>query len=159
MPYDDEDEESNESGGQLRKKLEDALKKSSELSQQLAVFQAEKLVVEKGFTTVKAEELKGVELDKLESTAAALHADRLKLQDDLLRDAFVRQGYEGDALEHQLAFATGREAGGAAAAALSNARNLGRLDSTPVPAVDVRALSPLAKIEAGLAAKKRKRAS
>lgn len=156
MPYDDDDDSATESGGQLRKKLEDALKSNSALTSQLAGFQAEKLVAEKGFTLVKPEDLKGVELDKLEERATALQAERTELQANLLRDAFKRQGYEGESLDRQLAVALGTAESGQAAAGLSTGRQLGSVGGTVVPQIDERQLTPLGKIEAGIVANRKK---
>jgi len=151
MPYDDDDEESQqESGSELRKKLEQALKGNVALTEQLAQFQAEKLVQEKGLTLVKPDDLKGVELGKLEERATALQAERQQLQADLLRDAFARQGYEGDALERMVGSTE------SPAAALATARSMGRLDGTPVPAVDPSNLDPIGKMEYALSRRPKK---
>lgn len=158
MPYDDDDDQSNESGGELRKKLELALKGNVALTDQLAGYLARDLITEKSLTLVKPDDLKGVELKELESKATALQAERLAQQESLLRNAFERQGYEGAALEQQLALATGHAGAENPAANLTQARDLGRLPGTVVPINDPRELSPLAKIEAGILAAKRKKA-
>lgn len=102
-----EDHDGTETGGALRKKLEDALEANKQLSERLRGYEVQNLIKDKGWATVKPEDFEGVELTGLEEHGNKLHEQRVGLVKDLLS----RQGLEGDDLEKQVsAFLAGKPA-------------------------------------------------
>ena len=97
-----DDEFSGLSAGDLRSKLEQALKRNRELEADVAAFNASRVISDKGFSLVKPEDLAGVPVAELEAKAAAIQAQRQDEQRGLLKDVLQKRGYEGDDLESAL---------------------------------------------------------
>jgi hypothetical protein len=153
MPDDDEQL----SGSELRQKYEAALAENKTLKSDATKWRATQVIQEKGFSLVKAEDLEGVALDKIDEQAQRLHEERLQLQTDLAKDLFGRQGFEGEELDQIVAeYMAGQtpqhvSAEEKAARATESVRALDRLDARPIGVQNTDSLSGLAAIEHGLA--------
>lgn len=87
-------------GGTLRRKLEEALAENRKLSEAVVTVKAEKAIGEHGKGLVKAEDLKGVAPDEVETKVKEIAEKRLQERRDVLRDVLrTRDGLEGDELE------------------------------------------------------------
>lgn len=97
-----------ESGGTLRRKLEEALSLNKELTAQVASFKATQVISDQGFDLVKPEDLQGVPLEEVEARAQALQEERVGVAQRFLSE---RLGVAADQVEGLLAGdPAGREA-------------------------------------------------
>lgn len=150
----DEEDLDGQAGGPLRAKLEEVLSTNKTLTEQLGIYQARDLLVEKGFDLVKAEDLKGVTPDKFEETAAKIQQDRRELQESLLRDALERQGFSGEELDDAVKRMVSEQSRETAdAEATRRARLAGAAEGTPIPRVDPSKLHGYDAIRAAVEAK------
>ena len=82
--YGDEDIE--ESGSSLRRKLEETLTRERQLTTELSGLKAKELITERGYGLVKVEDLVDVNLDEMSTKAEELQQERAGQQADLARD-------------------------------------------------------------------------
>ncbi|HKZ20288.1 MAG TPA: hypothetical protein VJQ57_09275 [Acidimicrobiia bacterium] len=129
--FDDGATESEESGGQLRKKLEAQIAKNKELTAELRKFAAKDLISAKGFKHVKPDDLVGVKPDDLEEKAAEIEEAKVKEQETILRNALVDRGIPEDEIEQRLADLTG-DTNAQARQAAARVTELSRTPGTPV---------------------------
>lgn len=135
----------------LRSKLEAALKENRKLQSDVNQFRAKETLAAKGFDLVKPEDLNGVKPDEIEARAEQIQNERKQLQQDLLRDALKKQGYDGEALDEMLSgFAADKSAETTEAEQVAQARALGHAAGKPAPLVDTSKLHGLDAIRAGL---------
>lgn len=154
----DDDDEGGQSGGKLRQKLESVLRENGDLKGEVSRYKARDVLTEKGFTLVKPEDLDGVAASDIEAKAQTIQQERQKQQEDLLRDALGRKGYEGDELEEMLADMIDDTTKGTEEADQSRrVRSLGRVESKPVPRVDPSRVHGYDAIKAGIEQNARKR--
>lgn len=140
------DDDSQETGGSLRTKLEAALAESKTLKDELGAMKAEKLIRDKGFSLVEADDLKGVDADKLEAKAAEVQAQKAEAQRVLIRDVLGRRhGVEGDELERLVDEYVGE--GPAADTDVDRFRASTSVAGKPAPKVNVDKLDPFEKIK------------
>jgi hypothetical protein len=92
-------EETNESGGSLRAKLEQSLKSGAELAAEVAKYRAKDLISDKGLQYVTPEDLAGVGLNELETKALELEGVKKGQQEAAVRQAFKNKGLTGDELD------------------------------------------------------------
>lgn len=148
-------------GRGLRAKLEETLAENRTLRQQNVSLLAEKVITSKGFDLVKADDLKGVALDKVEAEAARLQAERADQLRSIAESRFKAQGLQGDQLTRAVdEFVAGT--GGAPATqqpvdadAYGRARGIG--GGTPTPIVSGEGMSAAQKLRMGLEQQQRKR--
>lgn len=146
-----DDDLDGQDGGTLRKKLEDALAVNKRQSTELSTYKAKEFLVEKGLDLVKAEDLNGVAPDKFEEHATKVQQDRLAQQQELLRDALVKRGYEGEDLEEALAEVVSDNTKATAEAdATRRIRAAGSAQAAPIPRVDTSKLTGFDAIRAGV---------
>lgn len=144
----------------LRGKLAAAAKRERALTEELHGLKVKDVLTVKGFSLVKPEDLKGVDLDKVEAEAERIEKERQTLQESLLRDALKRRGFEDDELDEMVKGLAGQEAAETEdAKAISRIKGLGTLDSKPVPARNPEKLHGDEAIMAGLAAAEKRRQS
>lgn len=98
-----DDESGNESGGQLRSKLEASLAAQRDMAKELRGFKATALIAEKGFRYVTAEDLADVDLAELGKSAAAIEDRKGKERETVLRQVFTDQGVAEDQLDNAVA--------------------------------------------------------
>jgi len=91
------------SGSALRDKLEETLKTNKSLSSQNSELLADRVIREKGFSHISAEDLVGLEPGEIEDKAQQLEDDAAKAEADTLRKVLSRQGLEGDKLDEAVA--------------------------------------------------------
>lgn len=95
-------EDTNESGGALRKQLEKALAANKELSKRVAAQEAKTLIESKGYKYVKPEALADVDLDEMADKAEALEKSGLETSKVLLRQVLTNQGVSADDLDSEV---------------------------------------------------------
>lgn len=144
------DEGEQQSGGALRKQLEETLKINRQLAARLAKADAVTLLADKGFTYVKPEDLEGVDPDKIEATAAKIQEERQALREEVLRDVLAGQGLEGDELTDRIADMAGTRDEDADAA--DRIRTVGRSEARSVPTINPEKLHGFDAIKAGIEA-------
>lgn len=146
-------------GRGLRAKLEETLRENAALRKQALTLAAEKTITSKGFDLVTVDDLKGVDLDKVETEAARLQAERADQLRSVAESRFKAQGLQGEELNRAVdAFVQGT--GGAPqhhpdAGAYNRARGVGA--GTPTPVITGEGLSAAEKLRAGLEQQSRKR--
>lgn len=137
IEFQEDEDLGGQSGGQLRAKLEEALQTNKALAEENTLYKARDVLTEKGFDLVKAEDLKGVAPDKIEEHASKLQQDRKTLQENLLRDALSKQGFEGDELDAALQRMVGEQTQASEEAeATRRVREAGSVQGSPVPRVN-----------------------
>lgn len=153
MAYDDEEEDVDESGSSLRRKLEETLDKNRDLTTKLTGLTAKSLIEEHGHNLVKPEDLEGVDLSEMSDTAERLQQERSSQQADLARDMLARQGLAGDELDKAVTDFLSPEATGRGTAAHGRAREVAAIGGTAAPLVNPDALHGLDAIEFALGQK------
>ncbi len=146
---DDYDDDVEESGSTLRRKLEETLDKNRELTDELTGLRAKSLIEEHGHHLVKPDDLSGVELSEMADKAEALQQERTAQQADLARDMLARQGLAGEELDKAVADFL-NPASGQTTAAHSRAREVAAIGGDPTPLVNPDALHGLDAIQFGL---------
>lgn len=144
-----------ENPGDLRAKLEEALREKNQLAEENHSFKVGALLQEKNFDLVKAEDLKGVPLGEAEAKATAIQQERVNLQQELVSQFLKKSGVDETQIKE---FVEGlhrsNESVSEAAQATDRARQLGRMDATPLPpmgTIDQSQVHGLDAIRAGLA--------
>lgn len=99
----DDDDDVDESGSTLRRRLEETLDRNKALTTELTGLKAKSLIEEHGHRLVKPEDLDGVEPDQMADRAQALQEERQTQQVDLARDMLAQRGLAGDELEAAVA--------------------------------------------------------
>ncbi len=101
----DEDgsEETNESGGSLRTKLETALTDNAAMAQQLGHYKAVDIISAKGYKNVTPEDLANVKLGEMEAKAAELEEANGVRQAAAVRAVLSQKGLSGDQLDAAVA--------------------------------------------------------
>lgn len=87
-------EETTESGGSLRAKLETTLAENRALAGQLAELKAKELISEKGLKHVQPGDLVGVNLTELEEKALELEAQKAAADAEALRRVLAARGLD-----------------------------------------------------------------
>lgn len=154
MPFDfdvDIDELAEKEGGKgLRQKLEAALQEGRRLQGVATSAEATRVIGEKGYDLVSADDLKGVALDEIEVKAAELQEQKSAARADVVKSILAGKGLAGDeldqAVEEFLGSPAPDEQGG-----FGNVIEAARADGKPAPAVDPTKLHGTAAIEYGLA--------
>lgn len=95
-------EDTNESGGQLRKQLERALAENKALLKKVAGHEAKQLISEKGFKYVKPEDLADVDLEEMATKAEALEQTGLEQRKELLKQVLAGQGVAEDSIDSEV---------------------------------------------------------
>ncbi|MBO59907.1 MAG: hypothetical protein CL440_06855 [Acidimicrobiaceae bacterium] len=160
MPFDDEDEISQMSGGALRQKLEQTLEENKLLASELSGLKAHEVISEHGLSLVEPTDLKGVDISQLEQRAREIQEDRRAQQEKLARDLLAKRGYEGEELESQLQDFLGSEPVApthADAEAITRAQQVGAVSGQPTSIINPETLSGVAAIEYALEQKENKR--
>jgi hypothetical protein len=140
--------ESGESGGQLRKKLEDALKENATLKTIAVSAKAEALITAKGYKHVTSADFQNVELDKIEEAAEQLEAQKAAADAEAVKRVLAAKGIEGD-----LDKVIGAVLGGNPE---KNYRSLSSVSGQPVGrVVDTSQMSAMEKIAYGLSQKRK----
>jgi hypothetical protein len=159
----DDDQDEQESGSSLRKKLEEALGTNKKLASELASVKAREVITTKGLDLVEPDDLAGVSLDDLEERAQQLQEQRLGVVRRYMERQLASQGLDGEdlsaAVEAALSGSPGADAEGGDAEEMerfARVRQLGSVGGTPVPAQNLDKLHGYEAIEAGLAAGRRK---
>lgn len=151
-----EDENGQETGGQLRQKLEAALSTNRKIEDELQAFRAKELLSEKGLDLVKPEDLKGVDPSNLESRASEIQTERRALQENLLRQALAKQGLEGEALDELVGELVGQKTTNTEdAETVGRMRQVGGIGEV-LPRVDPSKVQGYDAIRAGIEANARK---
>lgn len=149
----------NESGSELRRKLEEALEENRVLREQNLGYTARALIQEKGYTLVKPEDLQGVSVEDLGTRAEQLQQERLDHEAGVARKLLERQGLQGDALEDAVRSLLAGTAPAPVAApepdAWDRARSLHEVSGAPVPVVNPENLHGLDAIEFGFGQRER----
>lgn len=131
-------DEGNEDAKGLRTKLEETIGQNKVLTQQVSALTAEKLISEKGFDLVPAEELAAGGLEDMEQRASQLQAEKEAQRRDMVRSVFAQRGLEGQDLEVEIdKFLSGSSdtSGGVSAtdqAAMESIRKTGSVAGEPV---------------------------
>ena len=86
-------------GGQLRQKLEDALKSNRELAAKVHTYTVKDTLAAGGFQLVRPEDLNGVPLERVEERAKEIETTRQTEQQELLRKALVSRGFDEATIE------------------------------------------------------------
>lgn len=115
-------ENDQESGGSLRKTLEETLKERNELASQLVGYRAQDLIVSKQWQHVTAEDLKNVKLEELEAKGAELETSKAALKEAVLKEVLEAQGIAGDDLTAAIEALVGKTRGDDTTAALARMR-------------------------------------
>jgi hypothetical protein len=149
----DDTQGGNESGGGLRKQLEDTIAVNKQLSERLRGYEVKSLIEENGWATVKPEDFEGVELAGLEEHGQKLHEQRVGLVKDLLSRNL---NLEGDELEKQVsAFLAGEarstEDQSQPAGGVEKVRRLGEISGERPGQTRLAELEGVAAIEAAFA--------
>jgi len=122
----------NESGGQLRTKLETTLSENYTLREELAGLKAKDIIASEGYTHVKPEDLKGVALNELSAKAKELNEVKRDQLTELLTERFEAQGLQGSALEQAVNdLVNGRPATDPNASAYQRAQGAGGTGTPP----------------------------
>ncbi len=147
--YSDEDED--ESGSTLRRRLEETLDKNRELSSELSGLKAQAIVQEHGYSLVKPEDLDGVTPDEMIERAEAVQQERLGERDALARDILSNRGLSGSELDQAVNdFLTPSESD---TSAYSRAKETSAIGGSAAPLRDPRSLHGLDAIEYALGQK------
>jgi hypothetical protein len=152
------DESTNdESGSTLRQKLEAALAENQSLKVTLGTTKASQVIQEKGFTHVKPDDLKGVDLEHIEARAEAIQQERQKFLEESLKATFQAQGISDD---EELTARVQAVLGPQAAQEVAEAAAYGRVQSvvggTPAPVVNTNQLHGREAIRAALEQRSKK---
>lgn len=125
-----------ESGGQLREKLEQALKDNASLRTEVLGYKASQLIAEKGYKHVTPEDLQGVDLDGIEAKAAEVEQSKAELEAQVLKRVLGDKFGDGVDVDAAINSLISGEGDGAA---LDRIRSVGKLQGEPVSrgAVDV----------------------
>ena len=150
-------------GRGLRAKLEETLGENKQLRSQNRQLLAEKVITSQGFDLVTVNDLAGVDLDKVESEAARLQAERTEQMRSFAEGRFKAQGLQGDALTRAVdEFVKGKpgaqqSAPPVDAGAYERARGVG--GGTPTPQIPGDGLTASQKLRAGLEQASKRRGS
>ncbi len=146
----DHDDDVEESGSSLRRKLEETLNENRALATELSGLKAKELIAEQGLGLVKPDDLVGVDLSEMADRASQLQQERATQQADLARDMLARRGLEGDELDQAVTdFLTPPEAP-RDTAAHSRAREVAAIGGSAAPIRDTSNLMGLDAIEHAL---------
>jgi hypothetical protein len=101
--HDDEEGDEDYTPKGLRKKLEDTVGQLREMTGQLQLERATRIIAEKGFTLVKPEDLKGVSLEELEKKAEEVQAERNTTKLEVIKDVLRGRGVADENLDAEAA--------------------------------------------------------
>jgi hypothetical protein len=124
-----ESEDTHESGGSLRAKLEQSLKSGAELAAEVAKYRAKDLISDKGLHYVTPEDLAGVGLNELEAKALELEGKKKEQQEAAIRSAFKNKGLDGDELDRAVQELLGPPSNDTAA--VDRIRQVGKIQGLP----------------------------
>lgn len=155
----DIDEVARKEGGKgLRKLLEEALKETGQLRSVAAGAEAQRVIGEKGYNLVKAEDLSGVAVDDIPTKAAELQEQRVTERTNVVRGVLAGKGLEGEELDAAVEdFLGGSDQAAQEDSPWGAVHESAAADGTPVPAVDPTKLHGVQAIEFALAQAERKR--
>ena len=153
MAFDDEDDVE-ESGSTLRRKLEEALDRNRELTTELTGLKAKSLIEEHGHSLVKPGDLESVDLSEMADVAERLQSERSDQQADLARDMLARTGLDGDELDKAVDDFLSPEGPSRGSAAHGRAREVAAIGGNAAPLVNPDALHGLDAIQFALEQKK-----
>ncbi|MBF83486.1 MAG: hypothetical protein CL489_03315 [Acidobacteria bacterium] len=162
MPFDDNDDISEMSGGTLRQKLEETLEQNKSLRTELTGLKAQEVIQQHGLSLVEPTDLDGVDIGQLEERAREIQEDRRGQQEKLARDLLAKRGYEGEELDRQVEDFLGPapDSGSHAdAEAHDRARKVGAISGQPTPLNNPASLTGVQAIEWALENKPSKRRS
>ena len=143
--YGDEDIE--ESGSSLRRKLEETLTRERQLTTELSGLKAKELITERGYGLVKVEDLVDVNLDEMSTKAEELQQERAGQQADLARDMLAKRGLQGEELEQAVADFLSPGSAPGDAAARTRAKEMSAVGGSAAPLQDASGLVGLDAIE------------
>lgn len=133
----DDPSNDDQSGSTLRQKLEAALAENASLKTTLGVSMASQVIREKGFTHVKPDDLKGVDLEHIEARAEAIQQEKQKFLEESLKATFQAQGISDDEeLTQRVQAVLGPQAAQEVAEAAAYGRVQSVVGGTPAPVVN-----------------------
>ena len=154
----DLDEVARREGGKgLRKLLEEALKETGQLRGVAATAEAQRVIGEKGYSLISAEDLSGVALGDIEAKAAELQEQRHSERVSVVKGVLASKGLEGEELDQAVEDFLGSAPAAQEESPWGSVHEASAGDGKPAPAVDPGKLHGTAAIEYALEQAERKR--
>lgn len=141
-----------QSGGSLRRTLEDALAENRDLKAENIGFKAKEIIAAQGFKYVTPEHLAGVALDDLATKAAEIEQAKAEERNSVLKSVLAERGIADDQIEAALGQLLQPEAAAQQAAA-TRVSQLNRLQGNAPGTLPDQALWGVDLIAAGIAEK------
>jgi hypothetical protein len=156
MSDESESHDKNESGGELRKKLEAALDENRKLLAIAKTAKAKELIEAKGYKHVTPADFDEVSLDEIEAKAETLEASKAAADAEALKRILSAKGLGANDLDSVVKGLVGKSSTELEAEALGRLRSLGSLsgDAPSRQGPDVSKLTPDQMIRLGVGTKK-----